>query len=202
MTKAGVRRSPWGHGQGRQASGLVLRRPVTRSPSFHWPRFLSRATRSKRFRVFRFAPRVLEARKLRCCAINISFFFRPVGRAEPVLVAWAPGVRQRQFRPCRKVVRISKANKSVRAKADRFRRRGFAAEARGVPRPWVRGRGWWSQLGQTSPPGCPKLAQTAPCQARPFAPESTVDAPHSEQASRARPTARLAECLVGRSTHA
>ena len=41
-----------------------------------------------------------------------------------------------------RVVRISKANKSVRAKADRFRRRGFAREARGVPRPWVRGRGW------------------------------------------------------------
>src|SRR5437762_923641 len=53
-----------------QTSGFVLRRPVTRSPSFHWPRFLRSATRSKRLSVFRFAPNVLAARKLRCCAIN------------------------------------------------------------------------------------------------------------------------------------
>ena len=52
-------------------SGLVLRRPVTRSPGFHWPRFLRIATRSKRLRTFRFAPEVLAARRLECCDITI-----------------------------------------------------------------------------------------------------------------------------------
>jgi hypothetical protein len=39
------------------------------------------------------------------------------------------------------VVRISKANKSVRAKADRIIGRGFAGGGRGVLRLLVRGRG-------------------------------------------------------------
>ena len=39
------------------------------------------------------------------------------------------------------VVRISKANKSVRAKADRFKWRGFGGGGRGVGGLWVRGRG-------------------------------------------------------------
>src|SRR5688572_4342370 len=54
----------------RYASGLVLRRPVIRSPSFHWPRFFSSSVRSKRLRTFRFPPNVAAARRLRCCDIN------------------------------------------------------------------------------------------------------------------------------------
>src|SRR5579859_7648076 len=54
-----------------QASGLVLRRPVMRSPSFHWPRFLSRPTRSKRLSTLRLPPTVAMARRLRCCDIKI-----------------------------------------------------------------------------------------------------------------------------------
>jgi hypothetical protein len=53
-----------------QASPLVLRRPVMRSPGFHCPRFLSSSSRSNRFRTFRFPPKVAAARKLRCCDIN------------------------------------------------------------------------------------------------------------------------------------
>src|SRR5204862_4034896 len=53
-----------------QASGLVLRRPVMRSPSFHWPRFLSNSVRSKRLSTFRLPPKVAAARRLRCCDIN------------------------------------------------------------------------------------------------------------------------------------
>ena len=99
MTKDCFRHSSFGIRHCRQASGLVLRRPVTRSPSFHWPRFLSKATRSKRFRVFRFAPRVLEARKLLCSAIkSISpSVIRPFPRAEPGVVSRDTGVRQRLF---------------------------------------------------------------------------------------------------------
>src|ERR1700761_5955152 len=52
------------------ASGLVLRRPVIRSPSFHWPRFLSNSVRSKRLSTFRLPPNVAAARRLRCCDIN------------------------------------------------------------------------------------------------------------------------------------
>src|SRR6059058_904953 len=52
-----------------QASALVLRSPVIRSPSFHWPRFLRISRRSKRFRTLRFPPRVAAARRLRCCDI-------------------------------------------------------------------------------------------------------------------------------------
>src|SRR2546425_365766 len=44
-----------------QPSGLVLRRPVTRSAGFHWLRFLSSSTRSNRLRTLRFAPEVLAA---------------------------------------------------------------------------------------------------------------------------------------------
>ena len=51
------------------ASGLVLRRPVIRSPSFHWPRFLSNSVRSKRLSTFRLPPNVAAARRLRCCDI-------------------------------------------------------------------------------------------------------------------------------------
>src|SRR3989442_12882917 len=52
------------------ASLLVLRKPVIRSPSFHWPRFLSNSRRSKRFRTLRLPPNVAAARRLRCCDIN------------------------------------------------------------------------------------------------------------------------------------
>lgn len=41
------------------ASGFVLRRPITRSPSFHCPRFSRSSTRSKRLRTLRFTA-VLE----------------------------------------------------------------------------------------------------------------------------------------------
>src|SRR5436190_11396675 len=58
-------------GGGNQTSGLVLRSPVTRSPGFHSPRFLSNSTRSKRFKTLRFAPRVEAARRLRCCDIKL-----------------------------------------------------------------------------------------------------------------------------------
>src|SRR5207249_6526308 len=56
--------------QSNQVSGLVLRRPETRSPSFHWPRFLSSATRSKRLSTLRLAPVVPTARRLECCDID------------------------------------------------------------------------------------------------------------------------------------
>src|SRR5208283_2370647 len=51
-------------------SFLVLRRPVIRSPSFHWPRRLSTSTRSNRLSTFRLPPKVAAARRLRCCDIN------------------------------------------------------------------------------------------------------------------------------------
>ncbi|SRR5258707_12436396 len=51
-------------------SGLVFRSPVTRSPGFHWARFLRISMRSKRFRTFRLAPEVLAARRLECCDIK------------------------------------------------------------------------------------------------------------------------------------
>jgi hypothetical protein len=60
---------------GDYASALVLRRPVTRSPVFHCPRFLRTSTRSKRFMTLRLAPVVLAARRLRCCDINIKILF-------------------------------------------------------------------------------------------------------------------------------
>ena len=56
---------------GRYSAGFVLRRPVTRSPSFHWPRSLSNATRSNRFSTLRLAPSLFEERKLRCRDINL-----------------------------------------------------------------------------------------------------------------------------------
>jgi len=56
------------------ASGLVLRSPRTRSPDFHWPRFLSSATRSNLLRTLRFEPAVLTDRRLRCCDIKPSCY--------------------------------------------------------------------------------------------------------------------------------
>src|SRR5580704_12711218 len=50
-----------------QTSGLVLRRPWMRSPAFHWPRFLSKSTRSKRFRTLRLTTIPLEPWRLLCC---------------------------------------------------------------------------------------------------------------------------------------
>jgi len=64
-------------GGGNQASGLVLRSPVTRSPGFHSPRFLSKSTRSKRFKTLRLAPRVEAARRLRCCDIKLIDSIQP-----------------------------------------------------------------------------------------------------------------------------
>ena len=52
------------------ASGLVLRRLITRSPSFHCPRRFNTATRSNRFRTLRLAARLLVPRRLLCCDIN------------------------------------------------------------------------------------------------------------------------------------
>lgn len=52
------------------ASGLVLGRPVMRSPGFQRPRFLSNAIRSNRFRTLRLLPATDAARKLRCCDIK------------------------------------------------------------------------------------------------------------------------------------
>ena len=50
-------------------SGFVLGRPTTLLPSFHWPRFFSSSTRSKRFKTFRLAAMVLVPFRLRCCDI-------------------------------------------------------------------------------------------------------------------------------------
>jgi hypothetical protein len=52
------------------ASGFVLRRPITLSPSFHWPRRLSTSTRSKRFMTLRFAAMVAAPLRLRCWDIR------------------------------------------------------------------------------------------------------------------------------------
>jgi hypothetical protein len=72
-------------GGGNQASGFVLRSPVTRSPGFHSPRFLSNSTRSKRFKTLRFAPRVEAARRLRCCDIKLIGSIPPfAGKADGV----------------------------------------------------------------------------------------------------------------------
>lgn len=49
------------------SGGLVLRSPVIRSPSFHWLRDLSSATRSNRFRTFLLAAVEPELRRLECC---------------------------------------------------------------------------------------------------------------------------------------
>lgn len=71
---------------------LVLRKPVTRSPSFHSPRFFKISTRSKRFKTLRLAPSVLAARKLRCCDIRVSRLFPAVSNKRAVLLAqtlWA-----------------------------------------------------------------------------------------------------------------
>jgi hypothetical protein len=70
-----------------QASGLVLRRPVMRSPSFHWPRFLSNSVRSKRLSTFRLPPNVAAARRLRCCDIISKKplkFVEPFTRPHPL----------------------------------------------------------------------------------------------------------------------
>src|SRR5690349_15978057 len=72
---------------GAQASGLVLRRPVIRSPSFHWPRFLSNSVRSKRLSTFRLPPKVAAARRLRCCDINQI-------RVKPTLKSSRPGSKR------------------------------------------------------------------------------------------------------------
>src|SRR5580765_3548125 len=65
-----IPRSALPHRNSAHASALVLRRPVTRSPGFHWPRFLRTSIRSKRFMTLRLAPEVLAARRLECCDIN------------------------------------------------------------------------------------------------------------------------------------
>src|SRR5687768_12257992 len=52
-------------------STRVLRNPVTRSPSFHCPRFFRISTRSNRFITLRLAPSVDAPLKLRCCDIKI-----------------------------------------------------------------------------------------------------------------------------------
>lgn len=52
------------------SGGRVLRKPVTRSPGFHWVRPLRMATRSKRLRTLRLAPVDPEARRLLCCDIK------------------------------------------------------------------------------------------------------------------------------------
>ena len=49
-----------------------------RSPSFHWPRFLSSSVRSKRLRTFRLPPKVAAARRLRCCDINTELLNRSI----------------------------------------------------------------------------------------------------------------------------
>ncbi len=74
-----------------QASGLVLRRPVIRSPFFHWPRFLRISTRSKRLSTLRFPPRVDAARRLRCCDIgqNLLFTATDMERARKIAEAEA-----------------------------------------------------------------------------------------------------------------
>ena len=48
-------------------SGLVFGSPITLFVSFHCPRFLSRSTRSKRFKTLRLAAMVLAPLRLRCC---------------------------------------------------------------------------------------------------------------------------------------
>ena len=54
------------------ASGLVFFKPTTRSPSFHWPRFLSSETRSKRLRTVRFEPEFeAPTLKLLCCDMAV-----------------------------------------------------------------------------------------------------------------------------------
>ncbi len=64
--------SATGNPRQHHTSALVLRRPVTRSPVFHWPRFLRISTRSNRFNTLRLAPEVLAARRLRCCDIKLK----------------------------------------------------------------------------------------------------------------------------------
>jgi signal peptidase I len=66
-----------------QASPLVLRNPVIRSPCFHCPRFLSSSRRSNRLRTFLLPPRVAAARRLRCCDISKSSFLLVLYHSPP-----------------------------------------------------------------------------------------------------------------------
>ena len=52
------------------ASGLVFRRPITRSPAFHCPRFLRSSTRSNRFSTLRLELFPPAERRLGCCDIK------------------------------------------------------------------------------------------------------------------------------------
>ena len=49
---------------------LRLRQAEDFAESFHWPRFFSSSTRSKRFKTFRLAVIVLAPFRLRCCDIK------------------------------------------------------------------------------------------------------------------------------------
>ena len=54
------------------ASGLVLGKPITRSPGLKSPRFLRSSTRSNLFSTFLFVWMVLAPFKLRCCDMTFS----------------------------------------------------------------------------------------------------------------------------------
>ena len=65
------------HRHDNYSSGLVFTKETTRSPSFHWPRFLKSSTRSNRFRTLRLTANPPGGLKLGCLLIsysNVAFY--------------------------------------------------------------------------------------------------------------------------------
>jgi len=54
------------------SSGLVFTKETTRSPSFHWPRFLKSSTRSNRFKTLRLTANPPGGLKLGCLLISLG----------------------------------------------------------------------------------------------------------------------------------
>ena len=71
--------------EGDRVVGLRMRRPTTRSPSFHKPRFLRSSTRSKRFNTLLLEDIPPVALKLRCCDIILPSLKK---KAEPLSSAF------------------------------------------------------------------------------------------------------------------
>ena len=65
-------RSPIDAKEKAYSSGFVLIKDMTRSPSFHCPRFLSNSTRSNRLRTLRFLLKLAGGLKLGCLLISLS----------------------------------------------------------------------------------------------------------------------------------
>lgn len=108
------------------SGGLVLRRPVTRSPSFHWARDLRMATRSKRFRTLRFPPVEAAARRLRCWDIKLVVIALLQIREDSLPAVQRSGVVTRASKRCQWFFEAEAGSFDPPA----WRRRTFWAEKR------------------------------------------------------------------------